>query len=444
MINKKFTKLIGLKKEDFHQFTSSGQIQYQNARLIPTLKTGDEMALTSTLLSTVRLVKEFRDQVFKEIKLNRAGKAYFLTEVSFPEEKKHRIDAVILVVIKGVIKDAAFFEMKNKNNKIDKSQIEAYLQIAKKTGVNKLVTISNEFVADSSHSPIDIRVPKSINLYHFSWTYLLTLGQLLLFDNEENIEDADQVEIMKESLHYLENPVSGVSGFTQMKSGWKDLVDAIRNQTSLKQSDPMVEETVLSWHEEEKDMALMLSRKLGVLVRTSLKGKDKVKRDIKGLIKSNTLSGTLSVKNAVSDIRVIVDFERRAVTMSIKTTPPLNKGSQARITWISKQLENCKKRNPETFQIMEKEISVEANIKFAQKGMRVNLVDLDNLTELCKGREITGFEILYLNGFGAKFASSKGFISEIEKMVLIFYKGLVQNVVSWKRPAPKIESEKQT
>ena len=34
----------------------------------------------------------------------------------------------------------------------------------------------------------------------------MTKGQLLLFKNDQNIEDEDQVEIMKEVLHYLEAP----------------------------------------------------------------------------------------------------------------------------------------------------------------------------------------------------------------------------------------------
>jgi hypothetical protein len=51
MIQKKLNKLIGLKKEEFDQFITAGQIQAQSARLIPTLKTGDETALTSLILS---------------------------------------------------------------------------------------------------------------------------------------------------------------------------------------------------------------------------------------------------------------------------------------------------------------------------------------------------------------------------------------------------------
>ena len=47
MIQKKFSKLIGLKYEDFLKYQESGQIISQEARLIPLLKTGDEGALTS-------------------------------------------------------------------------------------------------------------------------------------------------------------------------------------------------------------------------------------------------------------------------------------------------------------------------------------------------------------------------------------------------------------
>ena len=43
---------------------------------------------------------------------------------------------------------------------------------------------SNEFVSDSKESPVQkIKTPKKFQLYHFSWTYLLTVAHILLFDN---------------------------------------------------------------------------------------------------------------------------------------------------------------------------------------------------------------------------------------------------------------------
>lgn len=440
MIQKKLTKLVGLKKTDFDDFVRSGQIKLQHARLIPVLKTGDEMALTSIFLSTVRLVKEFRDGIFKGIKLSRAGRAYFYTETSFPEINTARADGLIIIVTKGVISDAVLFEMKNKNNGIDKEQIENYLVLAKKLRITKLVTISNEFVADSTHSPIKIRIPKSISLYHFSWTYLITQGRLLLFKNDPKIEDDDQVHIMSEVLHYFENKNSGIYGYVQMKPGWKAISEEIRNQNILKMSDERVEEAILSWYEEEKDMALLLSRKLGVLVKSSSKGKDSVNQDKKRLIEHSFIAGELLVKNAASNIKVIAEFERRIVAMSVRLTPPLDRGTKARITWICKQIENCKKKNEDLFDKMEDQLFIEADIKYVQAHIKVKLSEIDKLLELTKGKEIQAFKITLNRGFGAGFASVRKFIVLIEEMILQYYEGIVQHVSTWKRPTPKIVS----
>lgn len=438
MIQKKLTKLVGLKKADFDLFIQNGQIKLQQAKLIPTLKTGDEMALTSIFLSTVRLVKEYRDGIFKSIKLSRAGKAYYYTEASFPDITSSRIDGLIIVVTKGIIADAVLFEMKNKNNGIDQKQVEDYLSISRSLKVNKLVTVSNEFVADSTHSPVKVKVPRNISLFHFSWTYLITKGRILLFKNDVRIEDNDQVEIMSEALHYFESPVSGISGFIQMKAGWKELAESIRAQKALKQSDTFIEEAVLSWYEEEKDMALLLSRKLGVLVKSSSKKTESVKKDIKKVICDNCITGELIIKNAASDIKLVAEFERRIVSMSVKLTPPLDRGNKAKITWIGKQLENCKKKNESLFLKLEKEIIIEADIKYAKANIKVKLSELDNLIELTKVKEIQAFKITLNRSFGVGFASVKKFIILIDNMVLEYYEGIVQHVSTWTRPTPKI------
>ena len=106
---------------------------------------------------------------------------------------------------------------------------------------------------------------------------------------------------MREVLHYLDSPASGVSGYHVMKSGWKETVEKIHNRIPLKVSDTCVEEAVESWHEEEKDMGLILSRKLGVYVKSTTRGKDSVKDDIRKIVKDQGLLGNLSIKNSVSD-----------------------------------------------------------------------------------------------------------------------------------------------
>ncbi len=441
MIKKKLNKLIGLKFEDFLSHLESGQIHARPARLIPTVKIGDEMALTSIFLSTIRLVKEYRDTIFKDLRLTKAGRIYYYTEVSFPEIESIRIDGMIFTVIGGTIKDASFFEMKNKNNKTDESQVEKMIYLAKRLGIPVVTTVSNEFVADPSQSPVNPKVPKGIRLNHFSWTYLKTIGQLLLFKNDQNIRDEDQVEIMREVLSYLDSPISGVTGYTQMKPGWKELAENIRAQKPLRISDLYIEDAVLGWYEEEKDMALLLSRKLGVLVKSSFKDKSSVKTDIKRLVKDHFITGSLSIKNSVSDIKMVAEFERRTVSMSVRISPPLDKKTIARITWIGRQLENCSKRSEIVFNKLRSEIWIEANIKYARENLKVKVSELESLKELSYNKEIQAFHVVAIRSFSSNFASSKKFIELIETMVLEFYEGIVQHMTNWNKPAPKITSQ---
>ncbi len=267
------------------------------------------MALTSIFLATIKMVKEYRESIFKVLKLRRSGRVYYYTEVSFPDIDESRIDGLIIIIVKGEIKEAAFFEMKSKNNGLQQKQIERYLNISKRLKVDKLITVSNEFVANPTLSPIKVKVPKKVSLFHFSWTYLITKGQLLLFKNEANIKDDDQIDIMRETLYYFGNPISGIKGYTQMKTEWKELADAIRAQKQLKVSDKYIQEAVLSWYEEEKDMALMMSRKLGVHVKSSPKEKNSLKEDVNTLVMNNFIEGKLSIKNSVLILRLLLNLK---------------------------------------------------------------------------------------------------------------------------------------
>ncbi|RNC91822.1 MAG: hypothetical protein ED555_01525 [Allomuricauda sp.] len=441
MFRKKLTKLVGIKKEQFEHFIETGQIKAQTAKLIPTLKTGDEMALTSIFLSTLRLVDEFRQGVFKDLKLSRSGKLFYLTEVVFPDISNSRIDGMVVNITSGKVKEVAFFEMKSKTNGIDVGQVETYIKIAKSLGVRTMVTVSNEFVSNPNHSPLTIRVPKSISLYHLSWTYILTRGQLLLFKNEHNIKDEDQIEIMREVLSYFDSPISGVVGFHSMKVGWKETLEAIKANKKLRLSDPMVEEAVVSWHQEEKDMALLLSRKLGVLVKSTNRTDNSLKEDIKKLAQNFVLNGNLSVKDSVSDIRIRLDFEKRTCAMSVKVTPPLNKGTVARNSWIIRQLENSKTKSETSFNKIQKDLWLEADVKFARENLILNLNDLDSLNDLTKGKEVQAFHITFLTDLGASFGSVKKFVQLMDKNVLNYYEGVVQNMTNWNKPAPKLERD---
>ena len=68
-MDKKLSRIINLSKSDFDEFVQCGELRLREAHLIPNLKPGDEVALASVLLSSFRLIKEFKNMVFSDLKM---------------------------------------------------------------------------------------------------------------------------------------------------------------------------------------------------------------------------------------------------------------------------------------------------------------------------------------------------------------------------------------
>jgi hypothetical protein len=439
------TKLIGMSLDDFDALLSSGkELHLQPARLIPFYKPGDEMAITSIFLSALRLVNEFRDQVFRTINLSRSKYLRIYTEAEFVLFERKRVDGLILVIRGKKIIDALLLEVKNKSNELNVQQIQDYLGIAKAYGVPNLLTISNQFVSFPTQSPLNIRPPKNVSTYHLSWSFILTVAHILLAKNDNNIADEDQVEIMSEIVDYFESPNSGILGFTQMKPGWVELTQKANAGTSLKITDPCVEETVSSWLQEERDMALILSRKLGLLVKS---GKAKFKNDLsarvkhekKELIGCSCLKSSLQIDGAASSLDIKAFFDRKNVEMSATLSPPLDKKTRGQISWIGNQVKQSERKNPDLFKLLLPDLFIEITLKFVSAPIRLHFNELDTAADMIGGREIKSFSIVLLKYLGRKFESRKGVVQIFEDMLLNYYQGILQYLKRWEKPVPQIK-----
>ena len=153
-MNSKPTKIIGLSLQQFDEILANNkEFHLQKARLLPFYKAGDEMALTSIFLSGLRLIREFRNEIYRTINLSRSSQLRIYTEVEFILFDKKRIDGLILVLRSNKIIDAVLLEVKNNKNEISENQILEYLQIAKEYGISNFLTISNQFVSFPTQSP---------------------------------------------------------------------------------------------------------------------------------------------------------------------------------------------------------------------------------------------------------------------------------------------------
>jgi len=365
------------------------------------------------------------------------------TEVEFILFERKRVDGLILVFRGKKIIDALLLEVKNKDSELETEQLQVYLEIAKAYGIPNLLTVSNQFVSFPTQSPINIRIPKQVSAYHLSWSFILTIANILLAENDNNIANVDQIEIMKEVVSYFESPNSGIIGFTLMKPGWIELTKKANAGTSLNLSEPCVEDTVSSWLQEERDMALILSRELGLLVKS---GKTKFKNDLsarikyekKKLISNLYLESKLQIEHAAAPLEIRAFFARKNIEMSVKLSPPLDKKIRGQISWIRNQLKRSEKKDPPLFEALKPDLIIEIYLKFISAPIRLPFNELDSAVERIGSREIKSFNIVFLKYLGRNFESRKRVVQIIEKMLIDYYQGVLQHLKRWEKPVPQI------
>ena len=224
---------------------------------------------------------------------------------------------------------AAILEAKIEKVEIDEEKVHRYSDLARKYQVDAVITLSNQLVPLPTHVPYSVskRVGSHVKFFHFSWISILTQA-LLILRNRKDISP-EQAFILGEMSRYFEHPSSGVRRFEQMNSEWRTLVHGIRNGQQFKRTSPEIENTVASWHQEECDVCLILSRRIGEQIsirRLSRKHQEEPARRLRDacddLISSNELRFAFSIPNAASDLEVVADMQRRTISCSMKTQCP--------------------------------------------------------------------------------------------------------------------------
>lgn len=246
------------------------------ARLIPvSADTSKEGRAASILLATLMSVPVFARTMLASIG-ERAGsraKLTCYTEVVFRESSDSagaRPDGLIVLDGGRGRTWRCLVEAKIARAELQSEQVAAYLALAKRHKIDALLTVSNQFVAMPTHSPVDVgkMALRGVDLYHWSWMFLLTQAKLLL--SEGDFERPEQRYILAEAVRYFAHPSVGVSSFDRMNPEWKELNAQVQSGAKLSRSSSVVENSVAAWHQETRDLCLLLSRKVGRSVRIRL------------------------------------------------------------------------------------------------------------------------------------------------------------------------------
>ncbi len=240
-------------------------VQGEPARLFPVLATtSKEGRTTAIVLACLALVDEFGASLLAGVgqKLGSRAKLRAFTEVVFknqPSGMNDRPDGLIVLSV-GNREWKALVEAKVGSANLRADQIEKYRTIAKDNGIDCVITISNQFATTPGAHPLEgVRRSRSkIPVYHWSWMHVLTTADLLL--NTDAVADGDQRFLLNELHRFLSHESAGVRGFDRMPKEWSDLNRLVSSGGVIPARSPEANAVLHAWHQETRDLSLILSR----------------------------------------------------------------------------------------------------------------------------------------------------------------------------------------
>ena len=421
--------------------------QGETARLFPVLSTtSKEGRTTSILLACLVRVNELQRELFKSVdqKIGKRSVVHAFTETVFKGQEKSNNDRPdgLLIHSNSGSEWRALIEAKIGAAKLEEDQIEKYRAIAKEHKLDCVITISNDFATNPQTHPLTVvRNSRSkIPVFHWSWMYILTTTHLLL--SNDAVEDVDQRLILEELRRFLSHESAGVKSFERMPTDWTELNKQVAAGMPISVKSNEAFAVVNAWHQETRDLSLILCRQTGSFVNEKLsrkhttEPKERIKDDLKLLQDTNQLLAVLDVPNAAAAIEIVADVSRRSINvgMTIKA-PEDRKSSQARVNWLLKQI---KSQNVD-------DLWVKCNwpsrsdatlFKFSELQEEPSIVQKDK-----RNLQVSSFHIYFSKKIGARFAQQTNFIVDLETLVPEFYREIGQNLNVWRKPAPRIKEE---
>jgi len=426
-------------------FLSQGEI----ARLFPVLSnTSKEGRTTSITLSCISKINELGREL-----LGSAGQRVGVraridtyteivpTVLNKETEAHGRPDGLIALTV-GSRVWKAFVEAKIGKGKIEAGQIERYRALAKDNDVDCVITISNQFASSPLVHPVEgIRRSRSkIPVVHWSWMYILTTVELLYHRND--IIDQNQKILLNELRRFLAHESAGVQGFTRMPTEWTNLNRLISTGGEIDTGSNEAIEVMTAWHQETRDLSLILSRLTETVVSVKLprthrtKPSQRLKDDLSILQKAKQLRVSLDIPDAAGPVDVIADMARRSIDVGMTLRAPKDKKStSARLNWLIRQ-------------IKETDLS-DLHVRIHWPGSSVptqHLVQevMEDVSIANSGKKHlvpSGFSLFVSKRLGGKFLRQSNFIDELEKLVPAYYGQYGSKLTAWKKLAPVLKKD---
>lgn len=422
-------------------------IQGEQARLFPVLATtSKEGRTTAIVLACLTFVHEFGAKLLGGVgqRLGTRAKLTTYTEVVFKNQSSKggdRPDGLIVVSV-GSRQWKALVEAKVGTAELQADQIERYRAIAKENNLDCVITISNQFATSPEAHPLDeVRKSRSkIPVYHWSWMHVLTTADLLLSTGE--VSDPDQRFLLNELHRFLSHESAGVRGFDRMPKEWSDLNKLVSSGGVIPAKSAEANAVINAWHQETRDLSLILSRMTETTVSEKLPRKHqgdparRQKDEYAELKEGNILQSVLAVPNAAAPVEIVADLVRRAVSVGMTLRAPEDKKTtKARLNWLLRQIKTDQTED----------LYVRLLWPGKSEPTQHLVSDLRERPEICdEGKQhlvAHGFHVFISRRLGGRFTQQQNFIADLETIVPDFYGRVGADLKAWQRPAPRIRQD---
>ena len=414
------------------------------ARLIPTsgINGPDEQERrgTSALLAVMESVKEFGRALTIPLGAP-AGRIETYIEVPFLLGEKKVFPDGLIRVTRGSTVWTALVEVKTSNNVLASPQLENYLDVAREHGFNALITISNEISPALGQHPtsVDKRKLKKVDLYHWSWSEILT--NAVMQKEFRGVADPDQAWILGELIRYLEHPRSGALSFDDMGPSWVAVRNAV-DASTLRQSDKGAAEVAARFEALVRFACLKLGRKLGIEVTPVLSRQEVADSSLRtsalvsSLVAHGTLSAALRIPHTVGPLVVEANLRTNKVSCHFDVDAPSEGKATTRVNWLVRQL----KEAPAS-------VRLEAFVPRARDGASELLRDVREFPAklvLDPSKEIRSFRVAQIHALGAKRTAGRGgFIDSILTAIDTSYADIGQRLKAWSAAPPRLRAPEE-
>lgn len=420
----------------------------EKSRLIPVVADmSKEERAVSPLLAAFSIVPAFAHSMLQEVggPTNQRATIRAFSQIVFkgaPTDKKLRPDG-LLEVDSGRKVWKALVEAKIGGAQLSAEQLEAYLDLAKRYGVDAVITISNEFATLPTHHPVAVNKLKlrNVELYHFSWLAILTKARLL--SDDKGVSDPEQAYILKELIRYLSHDSSGVCEMTRLGKEWKEVCAKAQTGTPIAKGEPGTVAVVAQWHQLTRYLALELSAAIGKPVNvwlTRAHTKDPAQRltqECAQFAGQPILKVELDIPNATSRLTMEADFLRRSLRFSINLNTPQDRARPtAAVNWATRQLASLTAPSDTLIRVHWPGRTVDTVAQLAEATADPKTVVPDDKKDLP-----VGFEIQRVVDLAGRFKGSSTFVEDARRELPRFYKDVVQKIVNWTPRAPKYKED---